>query len=228
MRLSAEAAVIVTSILLAFAIEAWWDGRAQRQLVADQRGQLYAQMQANSELLEVAAMRSANSLGALRAIVSLVGPEPGAASSDSLGALIDRGFGGAVGHLHTNSVEALLGSGEFLLATDPGLHAELMSFQSVAQQFARDDALFLASRTRFAEFLGTVTPFAFVSGRRGAHEGTDFEVPMNELLTDPRLEGMAGSLAVRSQFMGRRVEELRAVVDSIIMMLERLSGKGPG
>ncbi len=219
-RLVAEAAVIVGSILLAFAVDAAWSGRLERQLIADQRRQLYTQMQANSELLAISSTRSANSLHAMQTLVTLIGPTPETVSQDSIATLINRGFGGGLGHLHVNSVEALLSSPGFLLGTDQKLHDQLITFESISQQLVRYDALFVDTRTEFRTLLTASVPMAFASGGRGVHEGTDFEVPIDELLTDPQIESMAAALANRSAFMGRGVEEMRVVVDSIISLLE--------
>ena len=99
------------------------------------------------------------------------------------------------------------------------LHDQLITFQSLSQQLARHDALFVDTRKEFRMLLNAIVPMAFASAGRGVHEGTDFEVPIDEVLTNPRIEGMAAALANRSDFMGRSVEEMRVVVDSIISLL---------
>ena len=59
---------------------------------------------------------------------------------------------------------------------------------------------------------------AFVSHATGAHADTDFRVPVAGLLSDARVEGMSGNLAVWSENMTTRMQSLLAIADSIVQL----------
>ena len=121
-RLAAEGVVIVVSILLAFSVDAWWDGVTERERVREQQAQLHTQMLANQHLLEAAVARSRSSLDALRTIVDLVGPDPTLVPQDSLGLLFTPAFAVPFESLGTSAAESRLASSDFLVADYPSLH----------------------------------------------------------------------------------------------------------
>ena len=219
-RFAAESIVIVVSILLALAADAWWDGRVQRREILDQRAQLRDQMMANSALLGTNAESARRSLEAASTIVDIVGPQPEMIGADSLALLLHNSFNFGAARVETNALNTLLGTGEFALSADDALHGLLMRFRADAEAMTDDGVLFTEIRERFIDYLLQVAPLAFVSERTGAHPPSDFAFPLAELLRDARMEGLAGNLAVRSRNIGRRAELMRLRADSIVSLVE--------
>jgi hypothetical protein len=74
-RLTVEAAAIVGSILLAFAIDAWWSARQLDNEEQQTLRQLQAEFQTNAALLAERRGRHEDILNACETILSLTGPE---------------------------------------------------------------------------------------------------------------------------------------------------------
>lgn len=129
-RVVAEGLVIVTSILLAFAIDAWWDRRGERAM---ERQALVALSEDFAEADSILAVRVAaidSGAVAAQAIIDLVGPNADRGRSDSLAVLIPRIIRRPIYEPPMGTLEALLGSGELRLISDMSLRAALASFPS--------------------------------------------------------------------------------------------------
>lgn len=111
-RIGVEETAIVASILLAFAIDAWWgetveQSRSRDQLtsLAIEFGEVGLHLRSNeTQLLD---MRRAVS-----DLLSHTGPETQVQDVDSLYSLMDRGFRASKMELPAASLQALLASGE--------------------------------------------------------------------------------------------------------------------
>ncbi len=221
-RLLIESVAIVGSILLAFAIDAWWDGRSQDAQVREQRNALAAQMAANRQLLASTADAAQNSLRAAQQLVRLIGPKPTLPPQDSVGVLINASFSSVrMLEPELGAVDALLNTGAFGLSLDRALNDHLVTYRSTAKRFSGQLAQFLDAREKVIEYLATVAPLAFVSHNTGAHEPSDFPAPLNDLLRDPRLEGSFANLAVKTNNVLRTAQSLRDQSDSIMLLLRR-------
>lgn len=75
-RLLVEGVVIVASILLAFAIDAWWDDRQDRQAESNQLLNIAAELESNSERIREKLDLLAVADDAAREFISWMGPEP--------------------------------------------------------------------------------------------------------------------------------------------------------
>ena len=126
-----EGLVIVTSILLAFAIDAWWDRRGERGRELEALAALSEDFAAADSLLAVRVSAIDSAAVAARAIIDLVGPDADLDGLDSLAVLIPRIIRRPIYEPPMGTLEALLGSGELRLISDIELRAELASFPSI-------------------------------------------------------------------------------------------------
>ena len=124
--LAIEALVIVGSILLAFAIDAWWDEREQterREAVLGSLRSDIALARADMDRVLPLSVRSLNGLAELQRL-SDEGPIPEALwpKADTL---LAYGFGAGSFDPPMGTIDALISSGELQLLQDPELTAEL-------------------------------------------------------------------------------------------------------
>jgi hypothetical protein len=75
-RIAVEAAAIVVSILLAFAIDAWWDDRQSRRAESDQLLSIAAELETNAERIQEKLSILAVADDAARKFISWMGPDP--------------------------------------------------------------------------------------------------------------------------------------------------------
>ena len=86
-KLAVDGFVIVASILLAFAIDAWWDTFRDRAAAERQLDVLNGQIAANYEVLEQAAEQLSVSEAAMGALIHVIGPRRGSVQTTYVGAL---------------------------------------------------------------------------------------------------------------------------------------------
>lgn len=139
LRLGAEAAAIIVSILLAFAIDAWWDQRLSRGEERDVLAALESEFQANrSQLLEVIEVLET----AQRRFAYLDGLDEASVASlpaDSVGPLIAALASPRTFDANRGTVDALVGSGKLGLLQDAALRSALTTFLGTVDDAEEDE-----------------------------------------------------------------------------------------
>jgi len=217
-RVAAEGLVIVTSILLAFAIDAWWDRRGE---AARERDALAALAEDFAEADSILAVRVAaidSGAVAAQAIMGLVGPNADPGLADSLAVLIPRIIRRPIFEPPMGTLEALLGSGELRLISDMSLRAALASFPSAVadmretQNFGSDVVFgmvlpFLDARIPMLEFgLMARGESDFRGDPGGLMRSLEFEN-----LAQNRLMGISFSL-LAAEAIAERIDSIRAML----------------
>jgi len=114
LRVSGEALVIVVSILLAFGLQAWWEGRSDRQTELAVLNELHTSLSEDLDLLE-------SRLDRFRRVESRVASllthlQSGAPYADSLDAYFGTAYGLLRTELNTGTYESLKSQGLGLLS----------------------------------------------------------------------------------------------------------------
>ncbi|NOR36292.1 MAG: hypothetical protein GQ577_06045 [Woeseiaceae bacterium] len=155
-RISVEAAAIVASILLAFAIDAWWDGVQERAEEREILIALRAEFEANQKVLAQTAERHRRALNAMQDIVSASRSDI-AVHAASLGSLFRRTLSTPHYNPATGALAATIGSGRLRLVRNVELKIRLAGWNSVISDLVLDeqtrrDSVTHALRPAFAEF----------------------------------------------------------------------------
>jgi len=146
-RLTVEAAAIVGSILLAFAIDAWWEDRNESELERRQLTAVLTEFEENAELLRQARTQyEQRYMDALRVLKYM---RDGATGLDS--AEIEESFRGLIiggtSHLETSAHDGLLASGELNLIRDKELRNRLAAWPSHVKEWSEEqDSVFFYVR----------------------------------------------------------------------------------
>ena len=138
-RLLAESAAVVISILLAFSIDAWWDGhREHRREQALMAGLLEDFRSSRPDLesrLELARRMAEGTRGFLHLVSegtpgeTLTVPDP----------LVLATLGGPTYEPVTNTLDAALAAGEIELLSDPALRSELANWRRTLSDTREDE-----------------------------------------------------------------------------------------
>ena len=206
--------MIVGSILLAFAIDAWWTDRQARSREQQQLGVVWDELSANQAELRVRQRRGASALQAQEKLIELIGPESRTISTDSLASLLRGAWGYGIAEVESGAVDAFLGSGEFRMTVRGDLYRILVRYRAILEDHRNEDRVqFIELRTRLLDYVGTVSPGAFV------FDETDFPVSVVALLRDPQLEAIVSQLRARTTQMIRHVDGLLSLTDSTSVLL---------
>jgi hypothetical protein len=224
-RLLAEGAAIVVSILLAFAIDAWWGTAGEER----ERRAMLVQIQTDFEAMRASADRvrriQAEHLKSASELLSLIGPSAPTHSprADTLLALVISGPY-AEFHGDRGTLTAAAGRGEWvedaqlrqLLAEWPGLVAQVAVFHG-------ERASLLQSR--FGPFLQSRVPVRTMDAMMGGIDSaeSEFDFDVSPLLRDLEFENLVNEEVFLAE---RTVEALDpllvaagAVLDGILREL---------
>jgi len=122
LRVSAEAFVIVVSILLAFGLQAWWEGRIDRQTERTVLSELHTSLSEDLELLQLRLDRLRRIETWVESLLSHL--RSGAPYADSLDAYFGTAYGIETTELNTGAYESLKSQG-LGIVSDPGLRSQV-------------------------------------------------------------------------------------------------------
>lgn len=129
-RLTAESLAVILSILLAFAIDAWWDGHQEDRRARDLMSGLLEEFQSTRPGLEervALARRMAQGTGGLLALAQSRLSGGGVTVPDSL---VIAALGAPTFEPVTNALDAALASGEIELIGNDGIRAALAHWRN--------------------------------------------------------------------------------------------------
>lgn len=127
-----EALAIIASILVAFAIDAWWDGEQAQRRAGAQVEALRSEFQTINLELGRAADELETALDATRRLAARVSPRPVWLPADSMGMLLLQSLTVNSVEMPSGALSALLASGELSQLGDPALQRSLAGWPSSA------------------------------------------------------------------------------------------------
>ena len=225
-RLITEGVVIVASILLAFAIDAWWDERQQADNARDQVARVLAELRANVVVLEQQVEFLGLASVEAREFLDLLGPEPEPVDLATVASRVEGIYSVPTFTLEHSASEDFLSSGELTDGHWADFRISLANTLSDVTAAERASVELRQLRTGIAErmdmhvsgldivlahpLMRDYRPSRVVSDTRG-------------LLADMRFESLLAVYAIRleinrsqSREVLRRIEELIADVEPLI------------
>jgi hypothetical protein len=150
-RISVEAAAIVASILLAFAIDAWWSAR---QLAVEEQellSQLRSEFETNSGLLEARRSRHMEMLAALQNLLAATGPsiESGAYSASQVKRDLYVPLVWYTYDPLRGALDSIIQSGKLGIIKSDHLRTKLASWPALMQDLAEDEAFIVSYTSEF-------------------------------------------------------------------------------
>jgi len=218
-RVLLEGGVIVGSILLAFAIDATWDLRREREIDNHALRAMIAEIEQNEDQLRARIELGASVRRAHLELIDLIGPNPTLISQDSLAHLVRTSWGFGTAELESAALDAALVRTTPTTSSRRDLLRLMRQYRIQLDDHVEDGQQWYELRAEFIRYIGTVAPAAFVFGGR-VHSPTDFPVPVLALLSDPRLEGLVSQLTLRARQMIGTMEDIAAAADSVRVVAE--------
>lgn len=214
-----EVAIVVIGVLVAFALNSWWQGRQ-----ADAREQahlraLHADFQDNVRLLERHIEAEQRTIEASRTLLALL-KRPEAPQADTARALIVDVFNSGRFQPVMGAYEAMLGAGGLSLISDDSLRTALASFASMTEN---EYGAWFANETYMDFHLSVIADLH----RTGLFDPTT-NVPVTEregdltpLLSHPRFRGHLAMRYYAERDMQRFYEQLLDQARLVVRRLER-------
>lgn len=232
-RFLTEGAVIVGSILLAFAIDAWWDGRVKArdthlalQAVEDELAENLAYFEAAEAVYREAARAGGD-------LLRLTGPAPTDVDGERVSVLIgDLWRGPVLDPPSTGALTTLISTGSIARVRDPALRQELAQWPDglarlqTLMAYVRDEDLFHQrmllhiAQLDFDRVNGmTIVPSARAQFLELVPEASRFESDWSGLLADRQFEsGVTGRTMLTlagAEMCVRAQDQLEAILTQV-------------
>jgi hypothetical protein len=237
-RVLVEGVVIVFSILLAFAIDAWWAGvgeRKQEQLAltgleADFAGYLVA----------LARVREKNQqrVKSARTLVNLSGPDPGEIDETGVKDLLGQVIVYSSIILPAGTLSSLLETDRLALISDSTLRLELVAWTRTLEVAEERNAYLVEESRALDAFLKPRYPMAQVLRRaqvtvqgltiEDPMSGSAFPVDVASLLADQEFANHIAFAEDASLLVIQSIEQLEVQAKRILSLTRRISTGGSG
>lgn len=210
-RVGVEATAIVGSILLAFAIDAWWDARVEHNRSVAILNTIAAEFveverQLGLQETKLLAMRKAVS-----DLLPHIGPDAPLQPADSLYGLIDYSFRASQIELPTSSLQALLVSGELSAVSGYELKARLAAWPAQVSDLRYKSGMLEQNREEILRYLRDKVPtlaIAHKTGQMNAYPDSRFAGQPEAIQRDMTLESLFGN-------RGMMIEDTLVVLDAL-------------
>lgn len=221
-RLLVEGVVILVSILLAFGIDAWWEGRQETQETAHQVDRVLAELETNAAILEAHVRSMELAVIASAEFLAICGPDPEVFNSEDIGELFNRTFAVSTLSVTRNAAHNFLSSGKLTRGKWASVRQDLAALLSLWQEEERDSQELRRDREPIMERSGKLIPSIntmLTHPVMSAYEISKFPFDSGVLLSDMEFEGHLAVHAIRLELNLRGhadlLESHRALVAKI-------------
>jgi hypothetical protein len=240
LRLVYEGLAIVISILLAFAIDAWWEERQEQADASVAISGLLGEFEENLRQLRLERDSHRASLQSTLALLNMMGPDPARLPElDDFAPLLLSCVTNANFLPRLGTLNSLIASGRLRLIEDPELRQLLTDWPAYAQDMIEWEQVERQNTEQFLlrftlDFVAYPDLMAILNaGKEQASaignlddkvamsfSGSAFDSDIKGLLSSLRFEGMLTSRAVN---LRQLIEQSQSLEQQIIVIIERLS-----
>lgn len=219
-RIFAEGLAIVGSILLAFAIQAWWEGAQDRAQEARALESLATDFEANLSSLRATIALHEAAMERNWRLSTLDSATLGGLPSDSVGDYLRATWMFNTFNSQNATVDELIASGNLGVLREPRLRQLLVKWQNGVEDLEENSRLVLSageSGLRRITELGGPWHWTGVLSEQLPVDATAYRA-----LLDPRLRGLARLVRTQSQGYLFELAELKADAEEVSQLLAEL------
>ena len=230
-RIVAEGTAIVVSILLAFAIQAWWEGRRERAIESNYLVRLHQELTGGRAQLQLHYDRQLRTIAALDTILRLA-VEPSRPDRNRLAVTVLNGGSYDINPYTTlfdQTYGEMLATGGLGMIRDPDLRAAITGYYRVAYRMSGILDMYVTSgytnwQNRVQGAMGTMPRTWFSESLAVANDPTSAQADRLVALLRPNTnwEDQVRFAKARVESVEFEMRELIGATDSLIDVLARL------
>ena len=228
-RVLIEGAVIVTSILMAFGIQAWWDDHTERSHEGRVLAALLMEFQENDELLGSAlGWYEQQYMEAVQILELIESRGDEGLAEEELRSILSSVTQKRSFHLESGAHEALLAAGDLDLIRDEALRSRLASWPSFVAEWSEEEVAafsfvddhvvpYLAGRVRLRNVSADFPSFSAAPRSKPARSN-DFTVPA-DIIRDATFDNLVYRRSQGLWHAMRDGQELRSQAETILDLI---------
>jgi len=202
-RIPVEAAAIVASILLAFAIDAWWEDSKEHAAEVDQLLRVLAELENNADIIGQKLSTISKAIPATSEFMSWMGPESEPVQSevffDRWTTLYSIGFFA----LTRSAAEDYLAAGQMALARNVDVRNAISNWYADGKALEDQYAALRDAHANLGEQLQATIPMLHLDSKNRVMEGhpkSKFPFAQADVFTNSRVEGQLSLYLIRMEF----------------------------
>jgi hypothetical protein len=219
-----DVVLIVVSIIIAFAVDAWWDELGEKRQEQDHLAALFAEFEVVRQQLDAQLFLVARSRGATEEILRLTGPSPPHVAADSIAGLINDSFNVGVFASAGGALQALLASGGLSLIQSDSLSALLAAWPSLRASIAANEEILVLNREEEIQdyLVQAGVPISRVASNLDWLDipQTKFDLDAATLLSSVEMESMFVTRIIRLTLLNEAYTAAQEHVSKILRFLD--------
>ncbi len=227
-RLGAEFLVIVTGVLMALGVQAWWDGQVERGDEVEALRNLRDDFTETAELLESAGATHLRIRGSATRLLAMTGPiAPSVIPELTVDSLLMHLISGPTVNPVTATFDALVGSGRLDIVSNAELRRELAGWSAASADLADIEREARAQMDqRFLPMIWDYVPVVTLdfnvlsTYRESGLEPSRFTRRYSEMLTSRRFENAVEERMNSSRVASRELLRAERLVGRILELVD--------
>ena len=229
-RILVEGAAIIASILIAFAIDAWWDDRKEFESEIRDLIRVSAELESNSDKIQNKLQTIAFSIEATSTFISWMGPEPENVEKETLVEQWDNLYGIGFFSLHRSATGDYLASGRTDIAKSFEVRQAISEWYSSGAALEEQYERLRIAHANISTYLQDAVPFLHTISANALmadHPSSRFPFEQANFLADPKLESRLALFLIRMEFvreqavdLNDRQRELIALIDKTVQEID--------
>ena len=227
-RMALEGAVIVFSILLAFAIDAWWDERKEKIEGLEQLARVASELRLNTEMVQSKIEHLQIAIDASTEYLSWMGPEPREHGADAFSNQWDTLASIGTFSVVRRAADDYLGAGQELTFENVDIRSSLSEWYFFADRLENQYEILRTEHWTLIDYANRIPAApglntALANPEMKKHPKSKFPFDQSALLTDPVLEALLANYLIRLKFVASQAQEqqerqarLLAAIDAVI------------
>jgi len=196
--------VIVVSILLAFAVDAWWEERIARNFEVEQLVRVSAELEANSERLQRKLNTISAAIEGAGEFISWMGPKPIDVSADVYRKQWGKFYSIGTLSVLRSAAQDYLATGRAGKARHEDIRRALAEWHTYAVELEDQYDLLRVAHAHINDYLQDLVPLLHIivaSGVVDENLASKFPFDHGEVLADPLMESRMAIYLIRLEFV---------------------------
>jgi len=210
-RVTVEATAIVVSILLAFAIDAWWDDRKERNADNEQLARVSEELHANLVLVDQMLNTVSDAIQSTSLFMSWMGPKPEPIPPEVFFEHWTTLYSIGTFTLSRSAADDFLAAGQVGSAQNGEIRQTISSWYSDAYDLESQFNLLRVAHADVGDRLREIVPMFHADRQNPIMEGhptSKFPFDQATALSDPQTESRLGVYLIRLEFFTAQANEL--------------------
>jgi hypothetical protein len=223
-RILVEGIAIIASILIAFAIDAWWDDRKESESEIRDLIRVSAELESNSGRIQTKLQTIGFSIEATSTFISWMGPEPANVEKETLIEQWDNLYGIGFFSLQQSATGDYLASGRTDIAKKSDVRQAISKWYSSGTALEEQYERLRIAHANISAYLQDAIPFLHTISANALmadHPSSKFPFDQTDLLADPQLESRLAVYLIRMEFVREQAIELREQQQELVALIDK-------